>query len=254
MHLLTLLIISLAVQVVLFLPAFLFRTDKLTDLSYSLSFIILAIIGFFSSARAPSHVLVLVMVVLWGVRLGSYLFTRVLKTGKDARFDGIRERFWRFLGFWLVQGVVVWTVLLASLALFMAPGEVRAWSFAGVGVYLVGLVVEAVADAQQSLFRNKAENKGKLLTGGLWRYSRHPNYFGEMLVWIGIFVFSLSGVDGWRILLAAASPASIILTLLFFSGIPTVEKRMDERFGKGKEYLEYKRRTSVLIPWPPRKR
>ena len=254
MELLFALVVSLIVQFLFFVPAFLFRTDKLTDFSYSLSFVILASIGLFSSSRSLGHVLVFVMILFWACRLGGYLLVRVLKKGRDARFDSIRGRFWSFLGFWAVQGVVVWAVSLSSIVFFSSRGVLSWWSSIGAAIFLAGLLLETVADAQQFSFRNKKGNEKSLFTGGVWRYSQHPNYFGEILVWLGVFLFVLPGISNLpSLLFAAMSPAVIITTLLFFSGIPATRRRLEARFGKQRAYQEYKRRTSVLVPWPPKK-
>ena len=122
------------------------------------------------------------------------------------------------------------------------------WSIIGVFIWAAGFLIETVADHQKFSFRNDRKNKDRWIDTGLWRYSRHPNYFGEILCWTGIFIYVIPILSGWQ-WMSIISPLGITATLLFFSGIPTVEKKDDERYGKMKEYQRYKKTTSVLIPW-----
>jgi steroid 5-alpha reductase family enzyme len=118
-------------------------------------------------------------------------------------------------------------------------------------VWLVGLVVESVADAQKSAFKSKEENRNRFVASGLWRYSRHPNYFGELLVWWGLFVYAVPVLHG-AAFAVVAGPVFITLLLLFVSGIPPLERSADEKYGSDPAYQAYKRRTSILVPLPPR--
>ena len=126
------------------------------------------------------------------------------------------------------------------------------WMIAGALIWLLGLVIEAVSDAQKSAFKSKAENRERFVTGGLWRYSRHPNYFGEMLVWWGLFVFAVPFLHG-AAFAVVIGPVFITLLLLFVSGIPLLERSAEAKYGEDPAYREYKRRTSILVPLPPRR-
>jgi len=248
--LLLVLLIIFGIQVLFFIFAAAFKTDKVTDLAYGLTFVIIAWFllirnGMFDLTR----ILLVLMVTIWGVRLAGYLFYRILKTGKDKRFDGIRENFWKFAGFWTAQTIVIFVVMLSSIIfLEQANVEWQILSSIGLCIWLIGFITETIADQQKFSFRNNPKNKDKWIGTGLWYYSRHPNYFGEILCWVGIFIYTIPVLTGieW---LGIISPISITATLLFFSGIPTVEKKDDERYGKNKEYRKYKKTTSVLIPW-----
>ena len=246
---------AMAIQAVFFLFAASFRTDKVTDLSYSLSFVVLAVaLLVLSSEPTAPRVLVTAAIVLWGARLGTYLLARVIRTGRDVRFDSIRDRVLRFAGFWLLQGVTVWVVMLPAAVLNSAPPTTGLhWAtILGGSLWLLGFIIEALADAQKYRFRSNAENEGRWVNMGLWRYSRHPNYFGEMLCWWGIWIVSLRALSGW-LWLTALSPFFLTLMLLFVTGIPTVEKRASQKYGEVEEYREYRRTTNSLVPGPRRR-
>jgi steroid 5-alpha reductase family enzyme len=246
--LLTTFIFLVGFNLLMFVPAFIFKTDKLTDLSYSISFIAAAIFLFLNSSQNIVHIILLIMVLLWAIRLGTYLFIRINKTGKDSRFDGMREKFWKFIGFWLLQGISVWVILLSSTISF-GGSEISFSSIhiLGIAVWLIGLLIETVADYQKYQFKNNPDNKGKWTNTGLWKRSRHPNYFGEMLIWVGIFIYSSIYSTMPDILIAIISPIYIIGLLLFVSGIPPLEKRYDKKYGDDPEYQKYKRDTNLLI-------
>jgi steroid 5-alpha reductase family enzyme len=245
------LLIIFGIQVLFFIFASAFKTDKVTDLAYGLTFVILSwILLVYNKTFTLTNVIIAIMVTAWGVRLAGYLFYRILKTKKDERFNGIRENFWKFAMFWTFQTLLIFIIMLPIIFL-MSQDYLNALSIIGIigfFVWALGFAMESIADAQKFAFRNNPKNKNKWIENGLWYYSRHPNYFGEILCWIGIFVYIvpiLSGIS-W---IAILSPISIIVSLLFFSGIPLLEKKSDEVYGKNKDYKKYKKTTSVLIPW-----
>lgn len=229
------------------------KTDVVTDLSYSLSFAVLAIVLPFSGAGEPAQLVASVLVLLWAVRLGAYLFRRILRIKVDHRFDEMRDKPLRFARFWVLQAITVAVVMLPVSYLLGRgdPPGFGPWMIAGTAIWLAGLAIEAVADAQKSTFKaRQPEGKG-FITTGLWRYSRHPNYFGEMLVWWGLFVFSVPFLQG-AAFAVVLGPVFITLLLLFVSGIPLLERSADAKYGEDPAYREYKRRTSILVPLPPR--
>ena len=165
----------------------------------------------------------------------------------------MRDKPLRFARFWLLQAITVAVVMLPVSYLLGrddAPGA-GPWTIAGVALWSTGLLIEAVADAQKSSFKARDENRGRFITSGLWRYSRHPNYFGEMLVWWGLFVLAVPFLDG-AAFAVVAGPVFITLLLLFVSGIPLLERSAEAKYGDDPAYREYKRRTSILVPLPPR--
>jgi steroid 5-alpha reductase family enzyme len=193
------------------------------------------------------------MVLVWAVRLGAYLFRRILRMKVDHRFDEMRDNPLRFARFWLLQAISVAVIMLPVTYLLGRddPPGFGAWAVAGTAIWLVGLAIETVADAQKSAFKSKPENRERFITTGLWRYSRHPNYFGEMLVWWGLFVYAAPFLEGWAYAVVIG-PVFITLLLLFVSGIPLLERSADAKYGEDPAYREYKRRTSILVPLPPR--
>jgi steroid 5-alpha reductase family enzyme len=239
--------ISLIIQLIMFIPAFLFKTDKLTDLSYSLSFIILGVFAFFSVQYKVVKLILLLMILLWALRLGGYLFYRINKLGKDTRFDNIRNSFFKFLGFWVLQGISVFVILINSLLVFNTNNLLFNYlSLVGLFIFILGLSIEGISDIQKFNFKQK--NKDIWINEGLWKYSRHPNYFGEMLCWIGIFVFSSFYLNTMNIVYSLISPLFIVFLLLFVSGIPTLEKKYDHKFKDNPDYLKYKQKTNFLFP------
>jgi steroid 5-alpha reductase family enzyme len=247
--------VALAVNGAFFAVAAVRKTDIVTDLSYSLTFALLAIVLPFTGAAEPVQLVAALLVLVWAARLGAYLFRRILRMKVDHRFDGMRDDPLRFARFWFLQAVTVAIVMLPVSYLLDGedPPGFGPWAWVGVVVWLVGLVIEAVADAQKSAFKSKEKNRGRFITTGLWRYSRHPNYFGEMLVWWGLFVYAVPVLSG-AAFVVVIGPLFITLLLLFVSGIPLLERSADEKHGDDPEYVDYKRRTSILVPLPPRGR
>jgi steroid 5-alpha reductase family enzyme len=246
--------LSLFINIAMFLVAFKQQTDKLTDISYAVTFVVLVTYAAVSTNEmdTPKWIL-LSMVLLWALRIGGYLFLRINKMGRDKRFDNKRSHFFRFLGFWLLQAVTVWVVMLGAIEFYAESIKpISGFMVSGVTIWAVGLVVEAVADRQKFQFFQDKSNKNKWIASGLWKYSRHPNYFGEILVWFGVYVFVVSGLDGSAQYIAMASPLFITFLLLFVSGVPLLEKSADKKWGKDKKYLEYKKSTSVVVPFPPK--
>jgi steroid 5-alpha reductase family enzyme len=248
-------IFSVLFNFTMFLIAFKQGTDKLTDISYAATFVALAVFGLVRTPETSiAKWLVFYMVLLWAIRIGSYLFIRIRKTGKDKRFDEMRGSFKKFLSFWMLQALTVWVVMLGVLVFnFEGVEPITNFMIAGVLIWLIGLVIEAIADVQKFQFIQNKKNKGKWIQTGLWKYSRHPNYFGEILVWFGIYVFVVSGLEGSAQFIAMISPLFITFLLLFVSGVPLLEKSANARWGKDKNYLAYKSKTSIVIPLAPKK-
>jgi steroid 5-alpha reductase family enzyme len=246
-------LLSLCVNAAFFAVAAIRRTDLVTDLSYSLSFALLAVVLPALGAREPVQIAASLLVLIWSVRLGGYLLTRILRIKVDHRFDGMRDVPLRFARFWLLQAISVAVIMLPVSYLLgrdEAPG-LGLWAVAGTSTWLAGLVIEAVADAQKSAFKAKEDNRERFIDSGLWRYSRHPNYFGEMLVWWGLFVYAVPFLRG-AAFAVVIGPLFITFLLLFVSGVPLLERSAEAKYGDDPAYREYKRRTSILVPLPRR--
>ena len=244
-------LLSIGLNLVMFVPAYIYKTDKLTDISYAITFLLITIIAFSLSAQTLNKTILAIMIALWSIRLGAFLFIRIRKMKKDKRFDGMRESFTKFIKFWLLQGLTVWIVLIPSVLFFATDrNEVI---MIGAVIWLAGIIIETIADAQKYKFKQNTKNKDKFIQEGLWKYSRHPNYFGEILCWIGIYIYVFLSLTTTQKIIGLISPLFIIMLLLFVSGIPLLEKYADDKWGRRKDYKEYKRKTSLLIPLPPKK-
>jgi len=249
---LEILIISFGINTVFFIYAFIRKTDVVTDLSYSLSFLLASLYLYILHAeKALLQTLLFGIVSVWAVRLGTYLLGRILATKVDHRFDDKRDSFVKFGTFWLLQATAVWIILLPVTFAMGQKGLALNYPFlvVGLGISLFGLVYETIADYQKNTFKKK--NPKKLITSGVWAYSRHPNYFGEILVWWGIFVMVLPYLSGFKYLVVLG-PVFITLLLLFVSGVNLLEKSWKEKYGKEAYYQEYVRQTSLFIPWRKR--
>jgi steroid 5-alpha reductase family enzyme len=241
--------VAIGINLFMFVPAFTLKTDKITDVSYAVTFMVLALYGFMQSDKDVLHVVVLLLMLAWALRLGGFLLMRIQKAGKDARFDGMRENFLLFLRFWVLQGATVFVVSLSALFAFKAvdtqPGLL---SLLGALLFVKGLVLEATADMQKFAFSSKPSNKGKWIDTGVWRMSRHPNYLGEMLVWIGMYMLVYEALAQSDRLWALLSPLYIIGLLLFVSGVPLLEKSANKKWGHDAAYKAYKKEVPVLLP------
>jgi steroid 5-alpha reductase family enzyme len=246
------LLVALAflIQWVVFIPSFLRQTEKFFDLTGSLTYISLSTIAVLFSANVDARAILLyAMVLIWAVRLGAFLFTRIRKAGKDDRFDDLKPSFIRFLNVWTIQGL--WVTFTAAAALIAITSANRktldVFALVGVLLWLLGFITEVVADAQKTRFNANPVNKGKFIQSGLWSRSRHPNYFGEILLWIGVAVVALPVLQGWA-WVALVSPFFVALLLIRVSGIPLLEQKADKKWGGQPDYEAYKKRTPVLIP------
>ncbi|XP_070574426.1 uncharacterized protein [Ptychodera flava] len=247
-------IVTVCMQVIFFSVAAIFKLDKVTDFAGGTNFVIIAILTFFlAQTYCTRQIVVTVFVCLWGIRLSSYLVYRMVKIGEDQRCDNKWNNMCTFLGFWTFQAVWVFTVSLPVVFINSSRSNTGkgflALDYIGSIIFVIGFLVEAVADHQKFTFRHNQGNDGKWCDEGLWKCSRHPNYFGEILSWWGIFIISTSILKGYQ-WVAVLSPLFVTMMLLFLSGIPLLEKNADDRYGSVEEYRAYKKRTSVLFLFP----
>jgi steroid 5-alpha reductase family enzyme len=238
------------IQWLAYLPAYLKQTEKFYDLTGSITYISVTLLALFLSPSLDARSLLLgVLVIIWALRLGSFLFRRIHKTGKDDRFDAIKSSWIRFLNAWTLQGL--WVTFTASAALIAITTTTRQkldiFALLGFMVWACGFAVEVIADSQKNRFNADPANKGKFIQTGLWSRSRHPNYFGEIVLWAGVAVIALPVLQGWQ-WIALISPLFVTLLLTRVSGIPLLEKKADQKWGGQAEYEAYKKHTPVLIP------
>lgn len=245
--------LAFLIQWLVFIPAYLLQSEKFFDLTGSVTYISVTTLAVLLGPAVDGRsVLLLVLVAIWAVRLGSFLFRRIHKAGKDARFDEIKPSFPRLLLTWTLQGLWVTLTLAAALAAITTTTrkELGLFALTGLLVWAFGLTVEVVADSQKSRFRANPGNKGGFIDTGLWAWSRHPNYLGEIVLWIGVAIIALPVLRGWQ-WVTLISPAFVAVLLTRISGVPLLEKRADENWGGQEDYEAYKARTPVLIPRLP---
>jgi len=236
-----------------FIPAYIQKTEKFFDLTGSITYITVLIVAVILSPVVDARSLLLLGIIgVWAIRLGSFLFMRIRAAGEDRRFREIKKSFARFLLTWTVQGLWVTFSIAAALAAITTELRLELGVFAWIGflVWAFGFGFEVIADRQKSQFKEKPENDSKFINTGLWSWSRHPNYFGEIVLWIGVAMIAFPVLIGWQ-LLTLISPIFIILLLTRISGVPMLEQRADEKWGGQEDYEAYKANTSVLIPRPP---
>lgn len=238
------------VQWLVFIPAYLMQTEKFFDLTGSLTYISVILLGVVLSKNIDFRsILLSALVVIWAVRLGTFLYSRIQKAGKDDRFDEIKPSFIRFLNVWTIQGLWVTFTVAAALVAITTTTRKDLDLFAMIGflVWIFGFAFEVIADSQKRKFSADPQNKGRFIQTGLWSRSRHPNYFGEIMLWLGIAIIALPVLQGWQ-WVALISPVFVTLLLTRVSGVPMLEKKADTKWGGQEDYEAYKKRTPVLIP------
>ncbi len=243
---------AFVIQILAFIPAFLLRTERFFDLTGSATFFVISVVLVLLTPMPDARSWILAgMVMLWAARLGSFLAMRVHKAGSDGRFDEIKGSPLRFLQVWVIQGA--WVSLTAAAAWIAISTDAAArpplgWlSIVGVVVWALGMVVEIVADAQKSAFRKDPSNRDEFIRTGLWSRSRHPNYFGEIVIWVGVFITAAPVLTGWQ-WVAVLSPLFVILLLTRVSGIPLLAARAEKKWGDRADYIAYRDSTPVLVP------
>ena len=251
--------ICLGIQWLAWIPASLAKSERYYDLTGGLTY--LTVVGFTlwagSQSESPSarELIVSLLVMIWALRLSSFLYLRIHRTGKDGRFDRLKTSPIRFLVPWTIQGLWVFLTMIVVIVINSqaesAP-ELGIWDAIGLLIWLLGFSIEVIADNQKSAFNANSENQGKWIDSGLWSYSRHPNYLGEIMLWTGIACFGISCFSGME-RLAWISPIFIYLLLTKISGVPILDRRGLEKWGEQPEYHKYREETPTLLPRLTRK-
>ena len=245
--------LAFAIQWIAFIPAYIFQTEKFYDLTGSITY--LSVIWYsltYSSEYFANlnlaNLLIVILITLWALRLGSFLFMRIHKDGEDKRFRTIKPSASQFFMTWSLQGL--WVSLCSMCALTAISTDtgliVNPIFFIGLVLFVFGFLLEIIADKQKSKFRSIPENKDKFITSGLWARSRHPNYFGEIVLWTGIAVMSFSSLEGLQYL-TLISPIFTYLLLVYISGVRMLEARGDIKWADNEDYKNYKKNTPVLF-------
>ncbi|MEM1194606.1 MAG: DUF1295 domain-containing protein [Pseudomonadota bacterium] len=252
-------VLAMAINWVVFLPSAAAKSDTFYDttgaITYATVTVVACLVSYSHHGNLDLRSLVIAaLVIIWCVRLGSFLFVRIhAMGGTDSRFEKIKVNPARFLVAWTLQGL--WVALTASAAHVAILAEERAqiggFFFAGAAVWVFGFSYEVIADAQKSAFKKDPTNKGKFINTGLWRWSRHPNYFGEITLWTGILIMAIPLLSGlsWLVVI---SPIFVFLLLTRVSGVNLQTAQAKERWGDDPAYQAYLTKTPALIPRPPK--
>ena len=239
-----------AIQIIVFIPSFIFRTEHYYDLTGGITYISTVVMALIlkNSYQGIDLISLLLgsMVIIWATRLSSFLFLRVKKSGEDVRFKKIKHSFSWFLMTFMLQGMWVFMCIFPALIVISSfNSEINNYAIVGSIVWLFGFLFEIIADNQKSNF-NKF-NKGEFISNGLWSITRHPNYFGEFILWLGITIASLGYIDNYKYVLLL-TPIFVYLLLTRVSGVNLLEDIGDKRWGNSKEYQKYKEKTPLFFP------
>ena len=246
-------ILAFVIQWIAFLPAYIFQTEKFYDLTGSLTYLSVIWYSLTSSSNYfanlnVANIIIVLLITLWAVRLGSFLFMRIHKDGEDKRFRTIKPSATQFFMTWTLQGL--WVSLCSMCALTAISSDsgivINTLFYLGLGLFIFGFVTEVIADKQKTAFRSIPENRDKFITTGLWAKSRHPNFFGEIVLWTGIAVMSFSSLTGLQYL-TLISPVFTYFLIVYVSGVRMLEARADKKWGDNEEYIKYKTETPVLM-------
>ena len=243
-------LLAFIIQWVLFIPAYIFQTEKFFDLSGSITYISVVSYSFYNNYNSNDlnfgNIILSLLIIVWAVRLGSFLFIRIKKAGEDIRFREIKKSPSRFFMTWTLQGMWVSICSACALAGIANGVEINSYFYTGLLIFTLGFITEIIADNQKSKFRKDPINKDKFITSGIWKYSRHPNYLGEITLWLGISVISFSSLQGLE-LLTLISPIFTYLLLVYVSGVRILEYNGNKKWGHLENYNDYKKNTPRLI-------
>jgi steroid 5-alpha reductase family enzyme len=245
--------LAFAIQWIAFIPAYIYQTEKFYDLTGSLTYLLVIWYSLTLSSDQftnlnGANIVIVLLISLWAIRLGSFLFMRIHHDGEDKRFRSIKPSASQFFMTWTLQGLWVSLCSMCALTAISSNAGIvtNAFFYIGLALFILGFAIEVMADMEKSAFKANQENKDKFITTGLWARSRHPNYFGEIVLWTGIAVMSFSSLEGLQYL-TLISPIFTYLLLVYVSGVRMLEARGDLKWGDDLAYQEYKKKTPVLF-------
>lgn len=236
------------------IPSTIAHTERFFDLTGCGGFVLMTILSWYHSERNLRQTILSAFVLIWAARLGYFLFCRVQRDNEDKRFRGIRDSFFMFLGVWTMQSF--WNIFnplpvyLLNQHTHGKQGIEITWQdLAGWTCWILGFALEVVADREKYVWTENPATKGRFIHTGTWSWSRHPNYFGEILLWIGISLSASSELSGLELLsLLTSVPMTISILFAPRNGVPYLERKAEEKWGDNPSYQAYKRTTPVLIP------
>ena len=240
---------------IVFIPSMIKQTEHYFDLMGSISYVMTCVVSLYLVALSTDlslrSIIIASLITIWAIRLGSFLFLRVKREGRDNRFNVMKTKFWWFLFTWTLGGLWVFVTMCAGLAAITSGKNVDLFShpldIIGLSLWLVGFVTEVIADNQKSRFRSNPENANNFINEGLWKRSRHPNYFGEITLWLGITLMALPVLIGLQ-LITLISPIFVYILLTKISGVSMQEARAKKKWKDNEEYNDYLQNTPMLIP------
>ena len=244
-----LLLLSVFIQILFFIPSYLLKTERLYDLVGSSTYIVVTTIAYLSVPnKSVTDTILFLFISIWGIRLGTYLFWRILRDNDDVRFEKAKKNFFWFLQYWIGQALWV-SITSCAAVIAILKTEINSINnilILGVLIWVLGFTLEVIADLQKSKFKKNQNTNKTFISTGLWSKSRHPNYFGEITLWVGIYIISFSSFSDIEFL-TVISPIFVYILLTRMSGINMLEKIADERYGHLPEYIIYKEETPILF-------
>ena len=240
---------------IVFIPSMIKQTEHYFDLMGSISYVMTCVVSLYLVALSTDlslrSIIIASLITIWAIRLGSFLFLRVKREGRDNRFNVMKTKFWWFLFTWTLGGLWVFVTMCAGLAAITSGKNVDLFShpldIIGLSLWLIGFVTEVIADNQKSRFRSNPDNANNFINEGLWKRSRHPNYFGEITLWLGITLMALPVLVGLQ-LITLISPIFVYILLTKISGVSMQEARAKKKWKDNEEYNDYLQNTPMLIP------
>ena len=246
--------ISYVLHWIIFIPSFIYQTEHYFDLTGSISYLTGIGVAFYLNPSVdPRDLIIGAMIVIWAVRLGTFLFMRVKQDGKDGRFTVMKTQFHWFLMTWTLGGLWVFLTMAAGLAAITSnvTAPIGIISYIGIALWIFGFSIEVIADKQKRIFKKQPNKEKEFITSGLWAWSRHPNYFGEITLWFGLTLIALPVLSGWQ-LVTLISPIFVYILLTRISGVTMLEARGMKKWGDDPEYLNYIKDTPKLMLRKPK--
>ena len=246
-------LLAYVIHWIAYIPAYIFQTEKFYDLTGSVTYLSVVWFVFLSTYQSISlnfgNLILVLLISIWTIRLGLFLFMRIHKAGEDKRFRTIKTSASQFFMTFTISGLWVTLCSMCALVAISSPEGLvmNALTYVGIILFIIGFGIEIVADNQKTAFRSIEANKDSFITSGLWSKSRHPNYFGEVLLWFAIAVISFSSLEGLQ-LITLISPVFTYILLVYVSGVRMLEDMNDKKWADDEQYKSYKKNTPMLFP------